>query len=61
MQNTLAVKLFIILSFIFSAKLVFAQSSKISGRVTDAENNSPVVGASVIIEESKKGASTDVE
>jgi len=61
MQNTLAVKLFIILSFIFSAKLVFAQSSKISGRVTDAENNSPVVGASVIIENSKRGVNTDVE
>lgn len=38
-----------------------AQAVKISGRVIDAENNSPVVGASVVIDETNKGTSTDVD
>jgi TonB-dependent receptor len=40
---------------------VFSQQTKVSGKIVDAENGSPIVGASVVIQESKKGASSDVE
>src|SRR3954471_626382 len=40
---------------------VFAQSNKISGKVIDVDNNSPVVGASIVIEQSKKGTNSDAE
>ena len=39
----------------------FAQSQKISGKVIDIENNSPVVGASIVIEQNKKGTNSDAE
>ena len=34
---------------------------KISGRVNDASNGSPLLGASVLIENTKAGVKTDVE
>lgn len=40
---------------------VFAQTIKISGRVTDAETGSPLVGASVVVASNNAGTSTDVD
>ncbi len=39
----------------------FAQSDKISGKVIDIDNNTPVVGASIVIEQTKKGTNSDAE
>ena len=41
--------------------LVFSQTIKLSGRVTDAETTAPLVGASVTLSNSNKGVITDVE
>jgi len=52
----------ILLSFI-SFTTVSAQNKyiKISGKVTDAESGSPIVGATVLLESGKAGVNTDVE
>lgn len=39
----------------------FSQQVKITGKVSDAQTSSPLVGASVILQETKKGVTTDVE
>ena len=44
---------------IFSG-LLLAQSGSITGRVTDDENNDPLIGANVIVEETTIGAATDI-
>jgi iron complex outermembrane receptor protein len=46
--------------FLFVSTLANAQSFKLSGKVVD-ENKSPLAGASILVKEIKKGASTDVE
>ena len=38
-----------------------AQSGSVSGKVTDASNNSPLIGANVILEGTSLGAATDGE
>ena len=38
-----------------------AQSGSVSGKVTDATNNSPLIGANVILEGTSLGAATDGE
>lgn len=52
----------VLLSFI-SFTTAFAQNKyiKISGKVTDAESGSPIVGATALLESSKAGVNTDVE
>lgn len=40
---------------------VFAQTNKISGKVIDIDNSNPIVGASIIIEQTKKGTNSDAE
>lgn len=53
-----------ILIFLFLFKTVFnsyAQFSRISGKVLDIENNNPIVGASIVIEQNKKGTNSDAE
>src|SRR5689334_22809222 len=54
------------LSFIFSlliTTLVYAQpkSARLTGKVTDVADNTPLVGATVIIDGSSVGTKTDVE
>jgi len=39
---------------------LFAQSGSITGRITDAENNDPLIGANVIVKGTTMGAATDV-
>lgn len=51
----------ILFCFLFTSS--FGQSGfvKISGRVTDISNGTPLVGASVLVESARKGVKTDVE
>lgn len=52
------------LLFAFSILFIvsFAQAqTKVSGKVFDAQTNMPVIGASVVIENTNKGVTTDVE
>ena len=51
-----------IITFLLSvACYAQVKTTKISGKITDAANGSPLVGASVVIENSKAGVKTDVE
>ena len=47
------------LVFTFFTQL-FAQNGSITGQITDAENNDPLIGANVIVEGTNMGAATDV-
>ncbi|MBM4161830.1 MAG: TonB-dependent receptor, partial [Ignavibacteria bacterium] len=49
------------LVLLFSASLTFAQTGKITGMVTDARTNEPLVGANVVIEGTSMGAASDFE
>lgn len=52
------------LIFLFLFKTVsnsYAQYNRISGKVLDIENNNPIVGASIVIEQNKKGTNSDAE
>ena len=40
---------------------LFAQKGEISGKVTDSTNDSPLIGANVVIEGTNQGAATDAE
>ena len=40
---------------------LLAQGGTVSGKVTDATNNSPLIGANVILEGTSLGAATDDE
>ena len=53
-------KLYISIGLILFTSLV-AQSGSVSGKVTDATNNSPLIGANVILEGTSLGAATDGE
>ena len=39
---------------------LIAQNGSITGQITDAENNDPLIGANVIVEGTNMGAATDV-
>jgi TonB-dependent receptor len=54
-------KLFTILFFILFSFAAAAQKSKIEGKITDAKTGNPVSGISVVIKETGKGVSTDLE
>ncbi len=41
--------------------LLFAQRGSISGRVTDSTNDSPLIGANILIEGTNQGAATDID
>lgn len=58
--STLSKYLLIVLTIIFSSSLIMAQSGKISGRVTD-ENNEPLIAANILIDGTSQGAATDLE
>ena len=59
--NGLATK--VLLVFFLSCTCFFlpAQNVKLSGKVSDSETNSPVVGATVTVDNSAKGTTTDVD
>ena len=40
--------------------MLFAQKGEISGKVTDSTNDSPLIGANVVIEGTDQGAATAV-
>ena len=46
--------------FLFVSTLANAQSFTLSGKVVD-ENKNPLAGASILVQETKKGASTDFD
>ena len=48
---------FIVLTFFTQ---LCAQNGSITGQITDAENNDPLIGANVIVEGTNMGAATDV-
>ena len=48
---------FIVLTFFTQ---LIAQNGSITGQITDAENNDPLIGANVIVEGTNMGAATDV-
>ncbi len=53
---------FLLFSFFSTTVSIgFGQSNRISGKVIDIENNNPVVGASIVIEQNKKGTNSDAE
>lgn len=52
--------LFLFLFILIISSSVFAQSGKISGRVTD-ENNEPLIAANVLIDGTNQGAATNID
>lgn len=46
--------------YIFFVGYLFSQSGTITGRITDQENQSPLIGANVIVEGTTMGAASDV-
>ncbi len=56
-------KLFLLLQVTLIVFVGFAQTARVSGKITDIESSSPIVGATVSIagSETKKGVTTDVE
>ncbi len=50
-----------VLLALFSGVLFSGQTGKIAGKITDASNKEPIVGASVLIQDAHVGAATDVE
>ncbi len=59
MRSCIAV-LLLVCTTVFSAIRVYAQGS-VAGTVTDASTGEPVIGASVLLQGTQTGASTDVE
>ncbi len=53
-------KLLIAVLCILFPVALYAQTGKVSGRVTDRESGEPLIGANVIIEGTQRGASTNV-
>lgn len=53
--------LFLILFSLSFTGMTFAQGGKITGKITDAETGEPLIGASVLIEGTTQGASTNLE
>ncbi len=54
-------RILLLLTFFILPFVVFAQKNKIEGKITDAKNGSPLSGVSVIIKESGKGVSSNLE
>jgi hypothetical protein len=52
---------YLILSVIISSSLIFAQTGKLSGQITDAVTGEPLIGANVIVEGTTMGAASDLE
>jgi TonB-dependent receptor len=54
--------IFFAVIILFVSSFSFAQSlQKVSGKITDSESGSPIVGASIVVSASGKGVNSDVE
>ena len=53
-------KIVLLIAIVFSSNLFAGETGKISGKIIDKNDGSPLVGASVIIEDMNLGAATDV-
>ena len=53
-------KLLMLFNLLLVAQLLQAQST-ITGKITDAKNNEPLIGATVMIKGTTNGANTDLE
>ncbi len=51
----------LIVNLLFFSLISFAQTGKIEGKVTDSKTGLPLTGVSVVLKDSKKGTSTDIE
>jgi len=51
----------VLLMALMTGVLFSGQTGKIAGKITDASNNDPLIGASVMIQDARLGASTDIE
>lgn len=61
-RETMKQKVMLLLTCLFlSIGMVMAQSSKVTGRVLSAEDNEPIVGATVQIEGTNTGTVTDLD
>lgn len=55
------IKSYLGLLFIFFTTFVTAQTIEILGKVTDSKNNQPISGVNIIVKNSKKGVTTDLD
>ena len=53
-------KIVLLIAIVFSSNLFAGETGKISGKIIDKNDGSPLVGASVIIEDMNLEAATDV-
>ena len=58
--NRFSRKALLLVTAVFSASLLWAQATGISGRVLD-ETGAPVIGATVMVKGTQTGVSSDVE
>ena len=56
----LLTKQFLLLVFLLSASFTFGQQS-VSGKVTDAKTNEPLIGANILIKGTSIGTITDLD
>lgn len=54
-------RLFSIFFFLLSVSFVFAQQFKVSGSVTDHKSGEPIIGASVVVQNTSNGVITDLD
>ncbi|HTN20900.1 MAG TPA: TonB-dependent receptor [Pelobium sp.] len=52
--------IYVLLLFGFSSTLVFAQSSSVSGKITDQQTGDPLIGATITVKGAKSSTLTDV-
>ena len=52
---------FLIFFFLLAVGLVYAQQFKVSGSVTDHKSGDPIIGASVVVQNTSNGVITDLD
>ena len=60
-RTKILLQLSFIIIFFFTASVVFAQSGKIKGQIIDAKTNETLIGATVVIQGTTNGATTDFD
>ncbi len=50
-----------LLAFLLAGHLVYAQETTISGTVTEAYNNAPIIGATIMVKDAGIGTITDLD
>ena len=53
--------LLLIVAFCFGVSTIFAQTKQISGKVTSADDGSPIPGASVVVKGTTNGTTTNID